>query len=260
MLASYRFDWHSALPVAKEFFTHDGTRELFQDLERLSQRSGTSRNQAFEDWLTAMICALGRPFMEEEYLAMVERHKEGEKGKRGIDLMPQMFAKLAHIVEQTRADILGDMYQGAITYGEAGQYMTPESITQLMAELTGDRGVTVYDPCCGSGRMLLATANQNRNRMLRLFVGQDVDLRCVRMTTLNLALHNLTGYVIWGNTLAVETKKVYETGFDGQTVVREMAPADCPAPVQRHIAQPQPQFDDEKTSPTTQRLLFDLDD
>ena len=85
------------------------------------------------------------------------------------------------------------------------------------------------DCCCGSGRMLLAVANENRERLLRVFIGHDVDLRCVKMTTLNLALHNLTGYVIWGNTLAAESKKVYETGFNGRTVIREIAPADCPA-------------------------------
>jgi len=247
--------------VAREFFAYDGTRELFKDLERLSHRSGVSRNQAFEDWLTAMTCALGRPLMEDEYLAMVERHKEGAKRNRGIDLMPQMFAKLTNIMEDTRDDILGDLYQGAITYGEAGQYMTPMPIAQLMARLTGDRGVTVYDPCCGSGRMLLAAANENRARLLRVFIGQDVDLRCVKMTTLNLALHNLTGYVIWGNTLAVESKRVYETGFNGQTVVREIAPVDCIAPVQRRIAEPpqQPAAHAE-SPPATQRLLFEMDE
>ena len=108
--------------------------------------------------------------------------------------------------------------------------------------------------------MLLAVANENRERLLRVFIGHDVDLRCVKMTTLNLALHNLTGYVIWGNTLAAESKKVYETGFNGRTVVREIAPVDCPAPVQRRIAEPPQQLAATGTSPATQRLLFDTDD
>lgn len=34
------------------------------------------------------------------------------------------------------------------------------------------------------------------------FVDQDVDLRCVRMTAINLELRNLYGYVIWGDSLA----------------------------------------------------------
>jgi type I restriction-modification system DNA methylase subunit len=250
--------------MGKEFFAYDGSRDLFKDLERLSQRSGVSRNQAFEDWLTAMVCALGHPLMEDEYMAMVERHQEGKQGKRGIDLMPQMFGNLTNVMTDTRADILGDIFQGAITYGEAGQFMTPEPVAQLMAKMTGERGFTVYDPCCGSGRMLLAVAQENRQRLLRVFIGQDIDLRCVKMTTLNLALNNLTGYVIWGNTLAAESKKAYETGFNGQNCVREIAPADCPAPVQRRVAEPPfttsaPDRDESKL-PETQRLLFDIDD
>lgn len=38
------------------------------------------------------------------------------------------------------------------------------------------------------------------------FVGQDVDLRYVRMTTINLALRNLYGYVVWGNSLGLEKR------------------------------------------------------
>jgi len=32
-------------------------------------------------------------------------------------------------MDKRRADILGDLFQGAVTYGEAGQLMTPEDVT-----------------------------------------------------------------------------------------------------------------------------------
>ncbi len=63
--------------------------------------------------------------MEEEYLQTIERHKEGTKGKRGVDKLAAMFATLVRVTEETRADILGDLFQGSITYGERGQFMTP---------------------------------------------------------------------------------------------------------------------------------------
>jgi len=44
--------------MAKEHFFHPQTPKLFKKLEDLSRRSGISRGQAFEDWLTAMVCAL----------------------------------------------------------------------------------------------------------------------------------------------------------------------------------------------------------
>jgi hypothetical protein len=33
-------------------------------------------------------------------------------------------------MEETRLDILGDLFQGAITYGEAGQFLTPEAVRE----------------------------------------------------------------------------------------------------------------------------------
>jgi hypothetical protein len=78
--------------------------------------------------------------------------------------------------------------------------------------------------------MLLAVAEQNRHWQ---FVGQDVDLRCVRMTAINLALRNLYGYVIHGNSLALEKKLVYRTGLNLCGFVREVSLDECPAPVQQ---------------------------
>jgi type I restriction-modification system DNA methylase subunit len=102
-----------------------------------------------------------------------------------------MFAELVKIVEETRAGILGDLFMGAITYGEHGQLYTPDNICEMMAMMTmsaEDHGGRVLDSCCGSGRMLLAAADINRNNE---FYGVDIDLHCVRMTAINLGLRNL---------------------------------------------------------------------
>ena len=114
--------------MAKEQFFYSETQPLFKKLEELSRRSGVSRGQAFEDWIAAMVCALTAETKEDEYMAMVERHKKGPKGNRGVDLMPRMFGELINAMEKADADILGDLFQNAITYGEAGQYLTPEAV------------------------------------------------------------------------------------------------------------------------------------
>lgn len=183
--------------MAKEQFFYAETPPLFKKLEQFSQRSGVSRGQAFEDWLVAMVCALAAETKEDEYLAMVERHKKGKTGRRGIDLMPQIFAELVAAMEQTDADVLGNLYQGSITYGENGQYFTPETISRLMAQLsvdpdarpTNDNPLYINDPCCGTGRMLLEASQINPHAEL---VGQDVDARCVRITAINLGLRAAT--------------------------------------------------------------------
>jgi hypothetical protein len=202
--------------LAKESFFHRETHSVFKQLEEVSQRSGISRGQAFEDFLQVTVCALGHPLMEDEYLQTIERHKEGTKGKRGVDVLARMFGNLVDVTDKTRADILGDLFQGSITYGEKGQFLTPEPICQMMAqmnlpeektELDGRRSVN--DPCCGSGRMLLAAAEIQPNWH---FVGQDVDLRCVRMTAINLAMRNHYGHAVHGNSLTNTTDLIYETG------------------------------------------------
>lgn len=66
--------------------------------------------------------------MEDEYLQTIERHKEGSKGKRGVDVLARMFGNLVDVTDKTRADILGDLFQGSITYGEKGQFLTPEAV------------------------------------------------------------------------------------------------------------------------------------
>ena len=57
--------------------------------------------------------------------------------------------------------------------------------------------------------MLLSAAKMQPNWH---FVGQDVDLRCVRMTAINLGLRNLYGHVVHGNSLSNTCSAIYETG------------------------------------------------
>jgi len=230
--------------VAKEFFYHRESRELFQKLEDLRQRSGVSRGQAFEDWLTAITCALAAETKEEEYLAMVQRHKNGTPGKRGVDLMAGMFGKLVAAMDKTDADILGDLFQGAITYGENGLYLTPDAITELMAKLTiqdddlqGDSPPPIInDCCCGTGRMLLEAGKIHPTAEL---VGQDVDARCAKITGINLGLRGKYGWVICGNALTGETQFAYRIGsffHEGPNglrrgVIRDIPPEQTPVPV-----------------------------
>lgn len=224
--------------MPKEQFLYAETKPVFDLIEDTALRSGVSRAQAFEDFLHMSVCALSGGQMEEQYMATVKRHTEGKAGKRGCDSISHAFGALVNVMEETRKDILGDLFQGGITYGEAGQFLSPEPICQMMATMTvgdaeaeeGNVKKSVCDPCCGSGRMLLAVADLKPHWE---FVGQDVDLRCVRMTAINLALRNLYGYVIWGNSLGLERRLVYRTGFNLRGVIREIPIEDCPAPVRQ---------------------------
>ena len=116
------------------------------------------------------------------------------------------------------------------------------------AEDEGTGRKSVCDPCVGSGRMLLAVADMKPHWD---FVGQDVDLRCVRMTAINLALRNLYGYVVWGNSLTSEKRLVYRTGFNLRGVIREIPVEESPAPVRQLVMHPESVPESITTDPDT---------
>src|SRR5436190_23723717 len=70
--------------------------------------------------------------------------------------------------------------------------------------------------------MFLAAAKAHPYRLWE-FVGQDIDLRCVRITAINLARWNHYAWVLHGNSLTTEVKLADRTGFDGKGVSREVA-------------------------------------
>ncbi|NQV29078.1 MAG: SAM-dependent DNA methyltransferase [Rhodopirellula sp.] len=230
--------------MAREQFFYAETTGLLKTLDEAARRAGVSRGKAFEDFLHFTTCCLSGGLMEEQYMKLVPQYSEGRKGRRAIDSIAELFGKAISAMEETRdevKDVLGDLYAGGITYGEAGQYYTPQAITDLMADLTTNDGQddeaekrrSVCDPCCGSGRMLMSVARHHPHWQ---FVGQDVDLRCVRLCAINMGLRNMYGYVVWGDSLKLEQKLVYRTGFNiNGGVIREVPIESCPAPVQQFV-------------------------
>ena len=164
--------------------------------------------------------------MEEEYLQTVAKgYDKGEEGKRGIDYVAKAFGSLVTAMEETGQDVLGDIFTGGITYGERGQFFTPDAVCELMAELTtggdGEEPRSVNDPACGSGRFLLSVGKKHPSWE---FVGQDVDHRCAQMTAINLGLNGLKGWAVWQNTLSLECHRVYRVGFNlSGGVIREVS-------------------------------------
>ncbi|OYP28463.1 N-6 DNA methylase [Rhodopirellula sp. MGV] len=218
--------------MAKEQFFLAASKGILNLIDAAADKAGLSRGQAFDDFLTLVRCSLAGQTMEEEYLATVRKgYDKGEKGKRGIDLIVRAFAELVNAMEETGQDILGDIFTGGITYGERGQFFTPDGVAQLMADLTlsdndNKERRTINDPACGSGRFLLAVAKKHRNCE---FIGQDVDHRCAQMTAINLGLNGLYGWAVWQNTLTLECYRVYKIGLNlTGGVIREVKPETSP--------------------------------
>ncbi|MCD0444302.1 type I restriction-modification system subunit M [Glycomyces sp. A-F 0318] len=104
-------------------------------------------------------------------------------------------------------DVLGGAYEYLLkrfsdgSGTRAGQFFTPREVVELIVELLDPKGhESVYDPTCGSGGMLIASANLlkahgGRGYTLRLH-GQEAVVDTAGVARMNLFMHNLTQFKI----------------------------------------------------------------
>lgn len=162
--------------------------------------------RSFDDWLALAVNAFLRD--DDAYMTIMRTYGPRDPGKEHpADHFAHALGEWMHAMQQTPADYLGLVYeQETVANKYAGQFFTPEPITELMAALTMPDELPdtalVSDPACGSGRMLIAGIRRNR---FATFLGTDTDLTCVHMTALNCLVRNANTYVIHGNSLSLET-------------------------------------------------------
>ena len=176
-------------------------KETFESvLKKLMVRHNPHR--IFSDFLTLVVCAFSIGEQEKKYLSVIQQYS-----KQDANLFAEALAKL--VIEMTGddgtglVDVLGSFFQEHISFGHNGQFFSPQPVCDMMACISGPakQGSNILDPACGSGRMLLAAAKNNRNA---LFYGADVDENCAKMTVINLYLNCLYGEVAWMNSLTNE--------------------------------------------------------
>ncbi|MDL2207845.1 type I restriction-modification system subunit M [Desulfovibrio sp. OttesenSCG-928-M16] len=109
-------------------------------------------------------------------------------------------------------DILGDAYEFlmrkfAQDSGKSkGQFYTPGEVSRIMAKVIGldkatDPSMTVYDPACGSGSLLIRAADAAPIEVT--IYGQEIDPSTAGLARMNLVLHNKGyGEIKRGSTIA----------------------------------------------------------
>lgn len=177
----------------------------------------------WSDWVE--MCAISisnavdlaqRPEREARYLQIVQAYEADE-----LERFSQALAALVMVLEDEGfGDVLGSVFM-ELELGSkwAGQFFTPYHLSRTVALLSiGDdarskieaRGfITANDPAVGGGAMPIALADAlhsqgiNYQRCLHVTC-QDVDLKAVHMTYVQLSLLHVPAVVIHGNTLKVE--------------------------------------------------------
>ncbi len=98
-------------------------------------------------------------------------------------------------------DIFGDAYEYLMTMyasnagKSGGEFFTPQEVSELLAKITvvGKTQVNkVYDPCCGSGSLLLKFAKVlGKENVRQGFYGQETELTTYNLCRINMFLHDI---------------------------------------------------------------------
>ena len=116
-----------------------------------------------------------------------------------------------------KADVLGDYFE-TCGFGDKtrGQVFTPAHLCDLVVEqvlgaASEPAQQRICDPCCGSGRFLLAAGKRDPDA---LFIGIEIDNMLARVTAINLVVNALKGLVICANLFDITPGPLTNCTFD----------------------------------------------
>lgn len=142
------------------------------------------------------------------YYGNIEEHWKNKKEEsEELFLVTLDFMNRATIALEKGSwiDFFGRLYESQYqSKGKAsnlGQFFTPESLCDLMANVTHNKNEDmINDPACGSGRTLLAYFAKSEDKA-GYYIGEDIDIVSVKMCALNMMIHGMRGKAIRHDTL-----------------------------------------------------------
>lgn len=130
-----------------------------------------------------------------------------------LELLLQHFDKQSLRKEHVPADMLGNAYEYLIAQfaddagKKGGEFYTPKEVVRLIVDvLEPEEQMSIYDPTCGSGGMLLESVhhlqrNGKKSSTLSLY-GQEMNLNTWAICKMNLFLHDIEDAdILRGDTL-----------------------------------------------------------
>lgn len=203
----------------------DYIKEFISKLSNLDRSRSVST--VFNDFLTLSCCSLAQTvyrsdILEQKYLNIIKTYT-----KEQAEEFSKLLAFLVLGLEQESQDFLGQVYMSLNLGSQAnGQYFTPYSVCKFMAEinfteiesLQNNQLITLSEPCCGSGALIIAFAQtlreHNINYQQKLFVEAiDISEMCFKMTYIQLSLLGIPAKVIQGDSLSLKFQQVLYTPF-----------------------------------------------
>ncbi|MBI5525284.1 MAG: N-6 DNA methylase [Deltaproteobacteria bacterium] len=178
------------------------------------------RPKTLGEQLTATVRAIARANPSLQGVIDIVDYNETRNGEREIS--DEALSKLIETLSDPRyrlglkdvePDFLGRAYEYLLRkFAEgqgqsAGEFFTPKEVGWLIARVMRCvQGEEVYDPCCGSGGLLikceldLTEREKKIDRPLRLF-GQELTGSSFAIARMNTVLHDMEGEIVRGNTM-----------------------------------------------------------
>lgn len=221
--------------MAKSIIREKGSNYTISEIVNRIQKIGYTQglNNAFTTFLEMMAVGLA---IGVDPIKRQERETRAEELETGLSKeILREYASLCALTyltykknQDNPIDILGIVYHELRLNNEwNGQFFTPDNICRMMAYMAvpdeetvirGKGSITINEPSCGSGAMVIATAWAMQQRKIDyqknvLFIAQDIDIRCVWMTYIQLCLYHIPAVVIHGNTLTCEEWSRWHTPY-----------------------------------------------
>jgi type I restriction-modification system DNA methylase subunit len=186
--------------------------DFLKILEHITHRHDT--RSVFDAFVRFAACALAAQTREAEYLEEAKRWE-----KPDMDLFAEALGALVREMEaHPFEDILGGYYLEFALSNKGqqwnGEFHTPKPVCDLMAGITlgemeslpAEGPITVCEPACGAGAMILSFAQAcppEIRRRLRV-TAIDINRTACDMAFVNTTLWSIPTRVIHGNSLSLE--------------------------------------------------------
>jgi hypothetical protein len=153
---------------------------------------------------------------EAEYMSLVGRCRHPQETMRDLSVM---LGALALAMIREPVDFVGPVFNEIAADAGMGQFFTPHDLSYLMAKMTlperiealkeGRKWMTLQEPACGVGGMLLATNVALREAGFDLarevhWLAIDVDFRAMAGCYLQASLSDCSAIVVHGDTLRLQ--------------------------------------------------------
>ena len=204
------------------YISHNSSvKEIIKQIESIGYKHGIQT--VFDDYLTIASCAVSNAVdkvhfekREKLYMQTIKKYSKEE-----LERIVELHVMVVNALEKNlyTIDLLGEIFHSLnLSNSCNGQFFTPIHIAEFMAEaMLGPKCgeidtkgyVTLCEPTCGSGVMVIAAANSlyknHYNPSQNMCVlACDNDIRCAKMAYLQLSYLGIPAVVVHGDSLRME--------------------------------------------------------